>query len=832
MKSLMKPLILAIGICSAVAYGNTTWQSNRAKYTGASAGGNAALVDMSYWTNGLGQVGSGAPTATDDLIFDNLTESGDYRYRLRFYPGTTGAFKFNSLQIGTAAQASSVVQDTGGGVSFANAENGGLKLLHGNWFFNYGANMQLNCDVTILAENATKPFVMHYGQEQYSNRTASITGKLKGSADAQLVLGPWPKQLGDKPSCAPNTTFALYDLSEYAGTITVTSRFANVVAADETHGFGTCLKFMTGTATSPAKIRVSRGGSLSAQNFGDTVTVKELSLAAGSRLWLNQAAEADGKLWCVKATDALNVERGADKVDIYWKPVVYGVNSKRMPILAGPSDSTFVADDFKISYAPGGTFRNPDLHLEVGTDSETGDRMLYAVVTNLVIDQLSYYDREGERDGTTAMPIGQMASSLTNAAAWRDNLAPHATNSTYIYSTAMNLRTEYAIRQRYEFPGAGFWMKAGGKLTIQTWTFEVPELWCDGGTIAVGQSHNSSYPVSLVAPKIHVLGKDNTVTFRTYSSIPFTLKGEIDGDACINLAAWSGTGMQTAFFCLDGCNTNFTGPIIVRTDETRTQYHNFDTLYPTMYLLDGRNLGGAKAEFDPRALMITTLARLSVTNNGSVTLEDGLNRGLYIKHTGRFHVTGSGTLNVKWPLLLSGKMWKEGTGTLVLGGELKHEAKDGGALTDIPRAGSNLFEIVAGTVKIAHADALAGVETTIKAGATLKLAIDPANADLTAYGIRNTTVDTPFTLDASFGGKLPLTLDTAGAVPAADCPVLTNALVTVKSTSAEAVAEMLPVLRPWSNYGYASTVVPRANADDTTTLLLVSKFKGMTLYLR
>ena len=57
-------------------------------------------------------------------------------------------------------------------------------------------------------------------------------------------------------------------------------------------------------------------------------------------------------------------------------------------------------------------------------------------------------------------------------------------------------------------------------------------------------------------------------------------------------------------------------------------------------------------------------------------------------------------------------------------------------------------------------------------------------------------------------------------------------MVTVKSTSAEAVAEMLPVLRPWRNYGYASTVVSRANADDTTTLLLVSKFSGMKIYLR
>ena len=52
------------------------------------------------------------------------------------------------------------------------------------------------------------------------------------------------------------------------------------------------------------------------------------------------------------------------------------------------------------------------------------------------------------------------------------------------------------------------------------------------------------------------------------------------------------------------------------------------------------------------------------------------------------------------------------------------------------------------------------------------------------------------------------------------------------SQMAAAVGAMLSAVKPWRNYGYASTVVSRANADDTTTLLLVSKFKGMTFYLR
>ena len=112
MKSLTRPLILAIGICSAPAYGNTTWQPVRANnlHDAASKGGlgNQALTDMSYWTNGLGQVGSGAPTADDDLVFDKAKVA-----RLRFHATTTGDFTFNSLQIGTDRQSATVVHDGG-----------------------------------------------------------------------------------------------------------------------------------------------------------------------------------------------------------------------------------------------------------------------------------------------------------------------------------------------------------------------------------------------------------------------------------------------------------------------------------------------------------------------------------------------------------------------------------------------------------------------------------------------------------------------------------------------------------------------------------------------
>jgi hypothetical protein len=392
----------------------------------------------------------------------------------------------------------------------------------------------------------------------------------------------------------------------------------------------------------------------------------------------------------------------------------------------------------------------------------------------------------------------------------------------------------YAPAERYEFPCVGFIID-GGKLVVQTQTFEVPELWANGGEIGVGdRTYNDTvaYPiVSLVAPKIHLLG-ENPLVMRAHIGKTFILKGEVEGSGDIAMKGWSLTGNPAVHYFLDGLNTNYTGSISVESVELRPAYHNFNEKFPTLHVLDGRNLGGRKMVFDPRALTLTTLARLSVTNNTTVALAEGLNRGVYIKSTGRFHVEGSGVLDVRWPVLLSGKMWKEGTGTLVLGGGLKHELHDGGALSAEPRAGSNLFEIVAGTVKVAHADALSGVITSVGAGSSLQIVLDQDNPDLARYGIRNSAVDEPFVLHESFAGKLPVELD----VSKLDLPTrgmtLTNALVTVKSSIASKIRGMLPVLRPLRNQGLVSVLDSCDNGDGTTTFYLVSGFKGFSICIR
>ena len=815
MKTKIKIAVVAVAWAAFGAFGETWYFDSRLNLdTKDKNVGSRVLNDMSCWTNSFGQSGSGTPTASDHLIFD-----GDLD-RLRASSTAFNAFTGGSIQIGTADKSETLVYD-GGDIT---ASGYPLKLHYAYLFCNVTASRNVGLPIEILSENAAKPAVICIGQLGYSNLVYSFTGPISGSANAQLRFGRWTRnKIGtDFPACARNSTFPLHDITQYAGTITVTSVYANAGS-----DFGTHL-VTVGTQTSAAKLRIETGGSLSLASNSDTLTVKELSFGAGSRLWVTNES-LNAQLPCVHATDALTV---TGPVEVYYGANVFGFGAHRIPILAGPSGSTFTESDFTLTLA--GTIHNRNPHLEVATDEVTGEHVLYVVVNGL-IDQISAYNKEGGRDGSNGT-----ASSITNAAAWRDGKLPDQANlvndaylnGTYRYYTKMGLRTEFMIRSLYRFPGEALILDgAGASLIIQSKTFEVPEVFCYGGGIGVGQGHGSANnPITLSAPHIHFPKAGVTNNILAYSAAVFVFDGEIDGPGDLSVAGWNGTSSPKASYELNGMNTNFTGSIKISQGEYRDQYISFDDKFPTLYVNDGRNLGGRKAEFDPRALTLTHMAKLLVTNRVAVTLEDGLNRGVYMWEKARFDVSSAvGVLDVRWPVLLSGKMWKEGPGTLILRKRMKHEVDDGGELSDVPRAGSNLFEIVAGTVKIAHADALAGVETTIDAGASIQLVLDPDDADLMRYGIRNTAVDAPFALDASFGGKLPLTVD-ATAVPPPDGVMLTNGIVTVNATAAQTVGGMLPDFgRLWS--GVSTKLVP-IEEDGMVTFALVSKRIGTMFCIR
>ena len=793
--------VLLVASLPTVSQGaDKVWTRNTAKSTKDSGQGTPAFTDMSYWVDEQGNVGSGSPTENDVFIFSGT------RLRHKF----SGTFAGKSLQIGTDSSAADVCHDSGS-PTFA---NDGLKLLNGNWWVNMQGSPTIGGPVTVLSES--RPFVIHYGQEKYIGYTATFSGTFSGGPNAWTLFGPhgsFKSGSTTNPHCASNTTFALSDISAYEGLIAVSSLYANVGT-----DFGTRLKL--GSADSTARLLIGHGGSLATVRGTDVVTLSELSFASDAQLVVTRTGTYGHALGLIRAQNNLSFERS---LPVFMNTSIYGNGFLRLPILSWPSSEGYDEEDFELVCGP--DCLNWDLTLEVGPDEDhPGYDALYLTGYGLVVQTLDY-DKESTRDGV-------IPSSMTNAAAWSDGELPHGDSA---YLSTKTLRTETDSKLDFQFPGTSFWQK-GGALCLACRSFNVSDLYVgkvndSSGTVYLNSVKAAPSTSTYKADHFHFLG--TPVHVKSFVSHLVVFDGEIDGPGPLVLEGYDGTGSPQAFYRLTGLNTNYTGRITVKQLETRPEYLDRGSHYQTLYVDDGRNLGGAMPTFDPRALTLARYSKLCVNNSNLVTLEDGLSRGLYVQGHGRIEVVDAKrTCEVRWPMLLSGTFWKEGAGTLVLAGPLRHEATDGGDVTDIPRAGSNLVSVAAGTLAVAHADALAGTKTTFAGNTKLVIRYGATADDLSAFGIRNTAERHPFVLNAALGGNLPLTLDVSALpVPtAADGPTL--GLVTVSDAAADEVENMLPeTFKVWK--GYRSTRVKTHDAESgTTTFSVASTQTGAILIVR
>jgi hypothetical protein len=259
------------------------------------------------------------------------------------------------------------------------------------------------------------------------------------------------------------------------------------------------------------------------------------------------------------------------------------------------------------------------------------------------------------------------------------------------------------------------------------------------------------------------------------------------------------TSSRRAYTKLTGDNSRFLGTITVSLNR------NPETIaaakFQDLQVADPSKLGAPLPVFNARALVLKRLGRLAATS--SVTFSD-LTRGIFIgkdgdneswatnsdgtDSEGQFGVNEGDTLTILTQLTMNGRLHKYGAGTLALGGPLKF----GTAESDEPLANSNLLAVAQGFVKPLAADSFNGLEMTFAAGTGIKLDIDPQDADLRAYGLRNTKAATPFVAPA--GGTIPVTFD----VPEGFVPNLpfTLGVVTVPTSIATTVRDMLSITKP------------------------------------
>ena len=788
----VKSLMLFSCLLAAVAAYGETWE-----LIADNPYATIAWADMQYWnsveggTNGLAGV---APSATDDFIVHNgkaLRSGNPYAFPVRWFMNFGG----NSLQIGDDSTSGRFTMDP----CTARFDRVGLILRKGNLYSNYsvGSKWYIEGRVTVTAP-VDDPFYICSQQAGYSNNTLVISAELNGASGTGLRIGG-----ASRAYQPPRTTFVFANPSGYKGSVFVANdKFAN-------NGDVWGCKALFGAMATTDSITVEPGGCFGAYTADTVVSAANVSFASGARLQV----EAYGVL--VKATDTLTVAEGTQ---ICLPNTISDSRPRiRWPILQGPADSTFTEASFTIVQLD--TCANNDIELDVVTDAEADTKTLYISMKPTVV-QVKSLTNEGDKNYGDPY----RGSSMTNRTSWSDGELPHPGVD---YYSERGLRTPVMDRSTntnvFRFLGDSLTLNTGATLLAFANRVEIPRL-IVRGTAAIVSGQNNWHPRFVVTGGVEVAGSP---MIESYAGQRLTIASEITGTAKLLCVGVDNTGSPEGYYAFEALNTNFLGTVVVSQRVAHASYR------PLLYLFDGRNLGGKLPAFNPRALELYSRASVCVTNRDRVvTMFGDLNRGVFIGGCGGFYPNhNDAVIEVRQPILLDGKMQLEGKGRTVLGAKMTFAAADG-SVSATPRANSNLVAMAANTTLVAaHSSCLDGCALSMAANTKLVLRVDLDDDDLTRQGIRLTKEGTSLSLDSSFGGKLPLSLETSSELTHS----ATVGLVTVPTGSAiettvlAALPESFPKLWPKTRQNQITVV--DAESGLTTIALRVTP-AGATILIR
>ena len=777
-------------LLAVVATRGETWE-----LIANNAFGIIAWEDMQYWksveggTNGVAGV---APSASDAFVVKGgkILRSGNWNS----FQGGSRLMNFGgySLQLGDDSTTGTFTFDP----TTATFARGGLLLKNGRFLANYTAGTTHYVDglATILA-SSSNPFNFDSQQAQYSNCTLVVRAELSGAEGTGIRIGGISAQ-------PLRTTIHFVNPSGYKGSVIV----ANTKVTNNGDHWGT--KALFGTMETPGTITVSSGGCLGADAVDTVVSAASISFASGARLQVEQR----GGL--VKATTSLTV---ADGTQICLPVTITNANaSVAWPILQGPADSAFTESSFEI--VPLRSCINSSFELSVVKDDEANTKTLYLSMSPAVV-QVKSLSNEGSKDYGSP----NYGSSMTNRTSWSDGELPHPESD---YYSTRSLRTPVmnmsASTNVFVFGGKSLTLGTGAMFLAFANRVEIPRLTLIGSPEIISGQRGWN-PRFVVTGGIEVAGSP---MIESYAGQRLTIASEIHGAGMLNCCGVVNTSSMEGSYAFEALNTNFFGTVVVSQRVASATYR------PSLFLFDARNLGGRLPAFDPRALQLYSRGCISVTNTDrTVTLSDDLNRGIFIGGCGGFNCANKAVLEVRQPILLDGKMQLEGVGRTILGSEMTFAAADG-SVSATPRANSNLVTVTANaTLVAAHKGCLDGCALTFGSGSKLVLRVDLDDADLTRYGIMVTKEGAALNLASSFGGKLPLTLETASEVPLN----ATIGIVTVPTGSAleTAVLDALPESFPklWPKTHQKRITVVDAGTGLTTIALKVTAV-GTAFYLR
>lgn len=432
-------------------------------------------------------------------------------------------------------------------------------------------------------------------------------------------------------------------------------------------------------------------------------------------------------------------------------------------------------------------------------------------------------------------------SSMTNATVWSDGEVVHS-KAHYNFNLKNRwLRTPWCPEGTYAFPGQSLTMgEYNTKLLLACRDFVCPILYAaneDAIKIYCAEASDVSFHGD-----IHVAKE---LTILIYNDHCFTMDGEFksSGDVMLHSGTGSSTfsGHHRGDFALTRANEDFTGRVVISSASSATKRKWSDAEpYAHVYYSDPKCFGGPLAAFAYNALTLTRMARLITTNEA---IFSDTTRGLYLANISQLDTPeADDSLTLLQPVTVNGSVYKQGAGTLAMGGELKFLDSES-ALTDTPPddAANRTLCIQGGTLKPLAADALNGLDIVFSnsvnvagvnvADVALEIDLDTEDADLRAYGLRNTKSPSPLALSLAGGAtRVPVRLTTSAT---GFVDPRTVAVMTVRSEVADETFAKLSIRKPsgMEHVALKCEVVVDAEAG-TSTLTATVTNSGLMMIVK
>ena len=697
----------------------------------------------------------------------------------------------------------------------------GLFLANGYIYNDVSSANTIGGNVTVTASSSV-PFLLRPDSDITADTGFKFTGKFMGASGTGLqIRNPY----------VPAYTVTLDDASEYYGDIDVSATNAigtvfraSIVATTLSARNVSFAENCTFELTSSARASVAN---LTMHN-GSTLKFK-LPVTPNTEPFLTVGEEiiCDGEVLLSLDVSAISF------------PVSSAVTYPIVKIPAGSAESVELRLD-----SDGAPYKWPVLSRVV--DDETGDVVLF----------VSFYPQiktatGGVGDGSsTEMSLdADASSSMTNAATWADGKAVHPGAHYNFNIQHKNIRTPWHPEGSYEFPGES--LTLGAKNT--TFILACRDVWCpvfyagnyENLKLYCAEASDVTFHGDIYTTYQDSENIEENFRIRIYNNHCFTLDGELKRSGNVlflaGTSASSFKGSQRGDFLLARKSEGFTGKITLTSDAAAgDRKWSEKEPYAHVWYADPACFGGPLDAFAYDALRIEKMARLITMNN--VVFSD-LTRGLFLSGIAQLETPeATDSLTLLQPVTVNGRVYKQGAGTLAMGGELKFIDAEN-ARTDTPPddAAKRTLYVQGGALKPLAADALNGLDIVFSnsvnvagvnvADVVLELDIDTEDAELKTYGLRNTKSSSPLTLSLAGGAtKVPVRLISART--SAD-EAFSVGVMTVKAEIADETFAKLDIRKP---EGLASIHMSRKVETDaaagTSTLVVTFKHTGFGVVVR